>query len=48
MSLVQIAYQNILTKFRDWSRVDGKEKIEILHHASSLMGNSFRNALNII
>lgn len=48
MSLVQIAYQTLLTKMREWSRLEGKEQMEVLQQASSLFGPSFRSALNLI
>lgn len=38
MSLVQIAYQTLLTKFRDWSRLEFKEQMDVLQQASSLFG----------
>lgn len=48
MSLVQIAYQTLLNKLRDWGRLEGKDQMEVLHQASNLFGESFRAALNLI
>lgn len=48
MSLVQIAYQAVLTRLREWGKLDQREQTEVLQQASNLMGASFRNALNII
>lgn len=48
MSLVQIAYNSLLTRLRDWSRLEGKERLELLQQASSLFGESFRAALNLL
>jgi hypothetical protein len=48
MSFVQFAYQTILTKFRDWNRLESKDQMEVLQQASSLFGESFRSALNLI
>lgn len=48
MSLVQIAYQTLLSKFRDWNRLEGREQMEVLHQASNLFGEGFRSALNLI
>ena len=38
MSLVQIAYQTILTKLRDWHKFDHNMRLEILQQAANLMG----------
>ena len=48
MSLVQIANQTILTRLRDWSKLDDKECMEVMEQASSLMGQNFRVALYIL
>lgn len=48
MSLVQIAYQNLLNKLREWKQLAYKEQVETLQLASNLMGKGFRNALDII
>lgn len=48
MSLVQIAYNSLLTRLRDWNRLEGKERLELLQQASSLFGESFRAALNLL
>ncbi len=48
MSLVQIAYQAVLTKLREWSKLEQKEKVELLQQASNLMGQPFRQALYIL
>lgn len=48
MSLVQIAYQTILTKLRDWGKLENKEKLDVLQKATSLMGPPFRQALFIL
>jgi hypothetical protein len=48
MSLVQIAYQTLLSKLREWGRLQPKEQLELLQQANSLMGASFRKALAIL
>ena len=48
MSLVQIAYQTILTKLRDWQKIEQKDHLELMQQASSLMGQSFRVALHML
>ena len=48
MSLVQIAYQSLLSKLREWPRLQQKERLEVLQQANSLMGPSFRKALGML
>lgn len=48
MSLVQIAYQTVLTRLRDWPKLDSRNRLESLLQASSLMGQSFRVAMYIL
>lgn len=48
MSLVQIAYQTLLSKLRDWNRLQQKEQLDLLQQANSLMGHSFRKALALL
>lgn len=38
MSLVQIAYQTVLTRLRDWPKLDERDRLDSLQQASSLMG----------
>ena len=47
MSLVQIAYQTILTKIRDHQSMSRAQLLEVFQQASSLMGSPFRSALSL-
>jgi len=45
---VQIAYQTLLSRLREWGKLQEKEQLELLQQVNSLMGHSFRKALSIL